>query len=163
MISRSRPAPLTCGAGRLVLATFTLAMLLTGCGGPPPGGDPGGRRLKELAADRVLSARPSGSSLVSVVRTKAKYTEPGFEGGGWRGPSVMVTIRSREPAIDVLRFYGTRAVAAGWTPLAAGSLGVTDGWKKTYPDGALATLLVSPLPQPSGTIVLSAGIAPALH
>jgi hypothetical protein len=143
----------------LALGGLTLA----GCGGPPAGGDPGGRRLKELAADTVFSVRPANATLVSIVRTKAAYTKPGFDGGGWRGPSVVVTFTSAAHAIDVYRFYGVRAAAAGWARLAAGDLRVTDRWAKTYPDGARATMSITAFGiSPGGTAhryLLSGGIA----
>jgi hypothetical protein len=143
------------------------AVLLAGCGGPPAGGDPGGRRLKELAGDPVFSARPDGARLVSTTRTKAAYQKPGFTGGGWRGPTVEVRFASTAAPVDVYRLVGERATAAGWKPRAAGSFGVTDRWTKTYPDGAEATLLFSLLGNPpagaEGTYLLSGGVAPVLH
>jgi hypothetical protein len=144
----------------LVLA----AVPLVGCGGPPAGGDPGGRRLHELARDRVFSTLPPAATVVRTKPTKATYEQPGFTGGGWRGPSVAVTLTSAAPPAAVYRFYGARAAAAGWKPLAKGSLGVTSTWSKTFPDGAAATLLLSLLGRPAAgataTYVLSGGIAP---
>ena len=142
------------------------ALVLAGCGGTPPGGDPGGKRLEELAGDAVFAARPDGATLVGTKRTKATYQKPGFTGGGWRGPSVEVTITSGASPVDVYRFYGARAEAAGWSPGASGSFGVTDRWTKTYPDGARATLLFSLLGNPpagsAGTYLLSGGVAPVV-
>jgi hypothetical protein len=139
------------------------ALTLSGCGGPPAGGDPGGKRLTELAADRVFSARPANAKLVSVVKTKAAYAKPGFDGGGWHGPSIVVTFTSGARPVDVYRFYGGHATAAGWTPLGSGALHVTDRWTKTYADGARATLSIVVLRVPpagaAGTYLLSGGIA----
>ena len=143
------------------------ALLLAGCGGPPAGGDPGGRRLKELAAESVFSVRMDGATVVSTTRTKAAYQKPGFSGGGWRGPSVVVKFTSSAPPADVYRFVGARAAASGWTPTSVGSLGVTDAWTKKYPDGAAATLLLSLLGNPpagtQGTYLLSGGVAPVVR
>jgi hypothetical protein len=143
----------------LALGVLTLAS----CGGPPAGGDPGGKRLTELAGDGVFSARPASAKLLSLVKTKAAYTEPGFDGGGWRGPSIVVTFTSAAPPVDVYRFYDAHAAAVGWIPLASGALRVTDRWTKTYPDGARATLSIVVLGIPpagaAGTYLLSGGIA----
>jgi hypothetical protein len=149
-------------------ALAALAVLaLTGCGGTPAGGDPGDRRLKELAAEPVFSVQPQGATVISTTQTKATYQKPGFTGGGWRGPSVVVKFTSSTPPVDVYRFYGTHAAASGWTPTSAGSLGVTDAWTKTYPDGAAATLLLSRLGTPpagtKATYLLSGGVAPKVH
>ncbi len=137
-----------------------LSAPLAGCGDAPAGGDPGGHRLQELARDRVFSAQPPSATVVSTKTTKAAYQQPGFTGGGWRGPSVVVTFTSAAPAAEVYRFYGARAVAAGWKPSASGSLEVTDRWSKTFPDGAAATLLISVVGRGAPQrYVLSGGIA----
>ena len=142
-------------AGALALG----AVLLGGCG-TPAGGDPGGRRLQELGSDRVFAALPGGATVVHRTRTPARHQQPGFTGGGWRGPSVVVTFTSSARPADVYRFYARRAAAAGWRAASSGALGLTDVWRKTYPDGAAATLLLSMLPR---TYILSGGIAPVVH
>jgi hypothetical protein len=143
------------------------ALLLAGCGGPPAGGDPGGRRLKELAGDQVFSALPAGATLVGRTQKKAWYQKPGFTGGGWNGPTVAVNFTSPEAPADVYRFFGERAAAAGWQPTAVGSFGVTDSWAKTYPGGASATFSIArlgvPPPGGAGTYVLDGGVAPVLN
>lgn len=78
--------------------------------------------------------------MIRETRTAARYRQPGFTGGGWDGPSVVVAFRSSAPPADVYRFYAQRTAAAGWRPTSTGALGLTDGWAKTYPDGASATL-----------------------
>jgi hypothetical protein len=119
-------------------------LLISGCGGSKAaGGDPGGRRLKELAADAVFAAKPQGATTFHVAQTPAKYAKPGFTGGGWHGPSVVVSFTSTTPTADVYRFYAQQAQAASWQPTASGSLGMTDRWAKTYADGATATLILS--------------------
>jgi hypothetical protein len=138
------------------------SLLLVGCGGPPAGGDPGGRRFQELASDAVFAASPPGATRVHVARTPAVYRKPGFTGGGWDGPSVVVTFTSSAPPAGVYRYYARRAVAAGWRPTASGSLGLTDRWGKTYADGAAATLLLSVLTRPSTVshrVILGGGVA----
>jgi hypothetical protein len=135
--SRSaRPVP---GLQRLAGARDSSAA----CGGTPAGGDPGGRRLQELGKDSVFAAVPEGATATVVTRTPARYRKPGFGGGGWDGPSVVVTFESSAPPADVYGFYARRAAADGWRPTAKGALGFTDRWAKTYPDGAAATLYVA--------------------
>src|SRR5439155_7664832 len=89
---------------------------------------------------QVFAAVPQGAKTVKVARTPARYRKPGFTGGGWTGPSVVVTFTSSAPSAAVFRFYAQRAAAHGWRPTAKGALGFTDRWAKTYPDGAPATL-----------------------
>jgi hypothetical protein len=142
-------------AGALALG----ALLLGGCG-TPAGGDPGGRRLLELGSDRVFAALPGGATAVHRTRTPARYTQPGFTAGGWRGPSVVLTFASSAQPVDVYRFFARRAAAAGWRATSSGALGLTEVWRKTYPDGAAATLLLSMLPR---AYILSGGVAPVVH
>jgi hypothetical protein len=150
-------------AGGVALA---LACLLAACG-TPAGGDPGGRRLKELGGDAVFAAVPAGATRVRVTRTPARYRKPALQGVGFTGPSVTVTFRSVAPPADVYRFYARRARAAGWRATASGALGFTDRWRKTYPDGAAATLLLTLLePSPASAsrrYVLAGAIAPVVR
>ena len=128
--------------------------------GTPAGGDPGGRRLHELGADAVFARSPDGANQIRVKRTPARYSQPGYTGGGWRGPSIVVTFTSSVSPAGVFRFYARRAARAGWRPIARGALGLVDRWAKTYPgDGASATLLLADLSR--GRYSLSGGIAPA--
>jgi hypothetical protein len=64
----------------------------------------------------------------------------------------------------VYRFFDRRAAAGGWRPTAAGALGFTDRWAKTYADGASATLFLAVLSGPQAVSPrvyrLSGGIAP---
>ena len=139
------------------------SLLLSGCG-TPAGGDPGGRRLKELASDHVFAALPDGATMIRTTQTKAHYRKPGFTGGGWDGPSVVVSFTSSAPPADVYRFYAQRAEAAGWRPTATGALGLTDRWAKTYSDGASATLILALLSRSQAasgpSYQLSGGVAP---
>ena len=141
------------------------ALLLAGCD-TPAGGDPGGRRLQELSGDRVFPALPPGATTIRVTRSPAHYRQPGFAGGGWDGPGVVLRLRSSAPPADVYGFYARRAAAAGWRPTASGALGVTDRWAKTYPDGAAATLLLALLTLSHSAservYELSGGVAPSV-
>jgi hypothetical protein len=101
---------------------------------------------------------------VRVTSTPARHRKPAFQGTGWAGPSVTVTFRSAASPAAVYRFYARRARAAGWRATASGALGFTDRWRKSYPDGAAATLLLTLLErsQASGSrrYVLAGAIAP---
>jgi hypothetical protein len=118
--------------------------------------------LHELGADSVFARLPDDAKRIRVKRTAARYSQPGYTGGGWRGPSIVVTFTSSASPAGVFRFYARRAALAGWRPTAKGALGLVDRWAKTYPDdGASATLLLADLTR--GRYSLSGGIAPALR
>jgi hypothetical protein len=144
------------------LATGSL-LALAACG-TPAGGDPGGRRLHELSGDPVFAALPDGATMIHTKRTPAHYRQPGFSGGGWDGPGLELTFRTSTPPADVYRFYAEQAGAAGWRATAAGALGLTDRWAKTYPDGAPATLVLTLLTRAPAVserlYTLSGGVAP---
>jgi hypothetical protein len=147
-------------------ALLLCGLLLAGGCGEPAGGDPDGRRLAALAADPVFASLPPGATEIETVRTRAEYREPGFTGGGWDGPSVVVTFSSAAPPDAVYGFVAERAKAAGWEPLASGALGLTDRWEKTFPDDASATLTLSLLEGadagPEAVYRLAGGIAPVV-
>jgi hypothetical protein len=140
------------------------ALLVSGCGDKPAGGDPGGRRLKELENDHVFASPAPGARNSRTTRTPARYRDPGFSGGGWDGPSLVVSFTSSAPTADIYRFYAQQAEAAGWRATASGSLGLADRWQKTYEDGAKATLLLSLLTRSTNAserrYTLSGGVAP---
>ena len=152
--------------GGLVAALALTSLLPTGCGSQA-GGDPGGKRLKELSNDSVFAAVPRRATIVKLTRTPARYRQPAFQTGGWDGPSVTLMFRSSSPPGFVYRFYGGRAEAAGWHPTASGGLGFVDRWRKTYSDGATAYLslsLLTPLSSASVRLyMLGGGVAPVLH
>ena len=144
---------------RLAGTMVAIGMLLAACGGTrPAGGDPGGHRLRELGRDPVFATLPPGAENAALEKTPAKYRQPGFTGGGWAGPSVVLTFSSAADPQDVFRFFDGRARTLGWQGKAVGSVGVTDRWTKTYEDGAAATLFLAKLPQ--NEYRLSGGIAP---
>jgi hypothetical protein len=121
------------------------AVLACGCG-TPSGGDPGDKRLRELGDDPVFEALPAGASSPVLTRTRARYTQPAFSGGGWDGPGVVSTFGWSGPPRTVFRFFARRATAAGWHAASEGAFYVTDSWTKTYPDSAAATLLLTTRP-----------------
>lgn len=147
------------------IALAVVWLLAAGCDVTPAGGDPGGRRLKELSDDEVFAALPNGAKLIEETRSPAHYQRPGFTGGGWRGPSVVIVFKSSAPPAEVYGFYARRAVAAGWRPTGAGALGFTNRWSKTYPDGAQAWLFLALVPssKTGGPVYsLEGGIAPVV-
>jgi hypothetical protein len=129
-------------ARRVAVAAVVAAALPTAGCGSPPGGDPGGRLLRELAADPGFTSLPPAATAVSVTRTAARYRNPDFTTGGWDGPSVVVAFSSASAPAAVYRFVARAATGAGWHATASGAIGLTDRWAKTYPDGGRATLLL---------------------
>ena len=119
------------------------ALVLTACSlaGKPPGrGDPGNRRLHQLAADPIFGAVPPGAEAGELKLIPASYRSSVFEPSGWNGPSVIRTFVSSAPPISVYEFYGQRARDEGWTAALVGSLHVTDRWRKAYRNGATGYL-----------------------
>jgi hypothetical protein len=120
-------------------------LVVTGCslsGKPSGGGDPGNRRLHQLADDPIFSVLPPGAGRAEVKLTPARYEPVSFSGGGWHGPSVSRTFESSAEPISVFAFYGERAREEGWAAALAGSLHVTDRWRKSYPNGATGYLSI---------------------
>lgn len=128
---------------RRTAVVATIVAVAAGCGGPPKGGDPGNRRLHELAADPIFAARAPGAGPVTITEIRARYVKPGFDAGGWHGPGIVVSFASAAPPRAVYGFYARSARAAGWRATSIGALHVTDAWRKTYRDGARGTLLLS--------------------
>jgi len=141
-----------------IVLAVAAGSLLSACGGTPAGGDPGGKRLHELSGDPVFAAMPDGATSVNATKSPAHYRKPGFTGGGWTGPSVVVTFTSSASPVDVFRFFDSRAAENGWQPTASGALGLIDRWSKSYADGASATLFLARLG--GSDYRLSGGIAP---
>lgn len=129
---------------RLAAVSCLGALLAATSCGLSGSGDPGNRRLHELAAEPVFAATPPGLSRPgAVVSTSAHKLPAGFGAGGWDGPTVIESFVSPARPATVLRFYDARARATDWLPRAAGAYGVTDVWTKTYPDGTPAYLNVT--------------------
>lgn len=145
---------------------LAIGSLAAGCGGTPAGGDPGDKRLHELSSDQVFAALPDGAARVDLTEKPARYRKPSFGGGGWEGPSVVVTFRSSAAPDDVYRFFAERSADAGWRSTATGALGLADRWAKTYPDGAAATLVLTLLTRSQAASErvyrLSGGVAPVV-
>jgi hypothetical protein len=142
----------------LIALLSASAVAGVGCGASTPaGGDPGDRRLHALRADPAVASPPPGAQSVAVHETKATYRKPGFDAGGWDGPSVVVTFTSSAGPAEVYRYYARRAEAAGWQPTAKGALNLTDRWAKTFDSGAPARLFLAQFP--GSRYQLSASIA----
>jgi hypothetical protein len=128
-----------------VLAASALASV--GCGaGTPTGGDPGDKRLHALRADPAVASPPPGAQNIVKRETKATYRKPGFDAGGWDGPSVIVTFTSSASPAEVYGYYARRAEAAGWQPTAKGALDLADRWAKTFDGNAPARLFLAQFP-----------------
>jgi hypothetical protein len=112
--------------------------------GPLPGtGDPGNKRLNELANDPVFSALPPNASLSGpIIKTPAQYRHSTFETSGWNGPSVEVIFVSKEPKAKIYQFYAAQAADTGWDAGNKNSDGYTRTWTKTYPDKVDAGLIL---------------------
>ncbi len=144
----------------LIALVIGSALAVGGCGSSTPaGGDPGNKRLHALRSDAVFASAPPGARAVETRESKARYRKPGFDAGGWDGPSVVVSFRSSAPPADVFGYYARRAEAAGWKETAKGALDLADRWAKTFPGNAPATLLLTRLGearyQVSGSIALA--------
>jgi hypothetical protein len=158
------------GHGRALVLLVLALLSLPACaasGSRPGAGDPGGRRLHQLSTDPVFTALPRGAAAKGPpVKTPARYRAPGFQPGGWDGPSVALTFTSPRPPASVFAFVQGRAQAAGWRPANRNALGYPQTWDKTYPDGVPATLsLIQTVPTArggTGTYVLTASAPPAV-
>lgn len=128
--------------------TAGAALLLAACGtNTPAGGDPGNRRLHQLAADAIFRSVAPEARHRALRLTAASYRQPGFDGGGWSGPGVALTFSSTTTARGVYAFYARRARVDGWHAVGSGSLHMTDTWRRVYRNGARATLsLFTPRP-----------------
>ena len=149
-------------AVRIVAGSCVAAVFVSACSVAAAGGDPGQRRLHELAAEEVFRLTPPGSARPGpVVPTPAHKRPAGFGSGGWEGPSVISSFTAATPPGQVLRFYDENAVATGWHRTASGAFGVPDRWAKTYPDGTSASLVLNVAPRQTGWSYQLAASAPA--
>lgn len=143
----------------LIALLSASAVAGVGCGASTPaGGDPGDKRLHALRADPAVASPPPGAQSVATRETKATYRKPGFDAGGWDGPSVVVTFMSSAGPSEVFRYYARRAEAAGWQPTAKGALDLADRWAKTFDGNAPARLFVAQFP--GSRYQVTASIAP---
>jgi hypothetical protein len=143
----------------LIALLFASTLAGTGCGGSTPaGGDPGDKRLHALRADPAVASPPPGAQSIVKRETKATYRKPGFDAGGWDGPSVTVTFTSSASPAEVYGYYARRAEAAGWQPTAKGALNLADRWAKTFDGNAPARLFVAQFP--GSRYQVTASIAP---
>ena len=130
-----RSSRLVVGARAVVVVA--LIGFMTGCGisSPPPGGDPGNKRLDELGNDRIFQVLPPGANVVgTIVRTPAQYRQPGFDAGGWDGPAVALKFKSAQPPASVFTYYAHRATELGWIRTGNKNvLGYPEGLTKTLP------------------------------
>jgi hypothetical protein len=142
----------------LIALLSASAVASVGCGASTPaGGDPGDKRLLALRADPAVASPPPGAQSIVKRETKATYRKPGFDAGGWDGPSVIVTFTSSAGPAEVYGYYAQRAEAAGWQPTAKGALDVADRGAKTFDGNAPARLFLAQFP--SSRYQLSASIA----
>jgi len=125
-----------------LLAVALLGLVAACSFNKPPGGDPGNKRLDTLSADPIFRALPPDTRMIgAIVRTPARYSQPGFGAGGWHGPAVTLTLTSSQPPTSVFSYYASLAPSLAW--VATGSrnvLGYPQDWEKRYPGIAQARL-----------------------
>ena len=158
----------------IILASLTVVciavlvlLVVTGqavINGPPPGtGDPGNKRLNELANDPVFSVIPPNASLSGpIIKKPAQFRQPAFQTAGWDGPSVRLYFVSNEPKATIYQFYAALAADAGWQTGSKDSDGNVDSWTKTYSDNAKATLTLFG-PNDKSTYTLAGSTPAILH
>ena len=139
-----------------------VSALLAGCG--QPGGDPGGRVLREL--EPVTKAVPHGSTAVVIDENDSTWQNkcPDNPGGhsGWSEVLVSVSFTTALPAAEVISDVDTSLTDMSWrrhdttTP----QHGVIARWTKDVGVGNLATAFVYPLPSGSQNWFLTGGWNP---
>jgi hypothetical protein len=100
-----------------------------------------------LADEGVFQSLPPGSHIAGPpVRTAARYTKPGFSGGGWHGPAVTLTFTNTNSPASVFSYFEDRLGAFGWTSNGNRNvLGYPQVWTKPYPGGSTAYLTLMDL------------------
>jgi hypothetical protein len=107
----------------------------------PKNADPGNRRLHQLVDDPVFHALPAGTQSSQLTLHPTTYKSPGpGQPGGWQTPYVTLTFESSATKQSIYGYYAERARAHGWHTTNLGPLGLPITWKKTYPNGASASL-----------------------
>lgn len=126
-----------------------LVAMLSACSinSPPPGGDPGNRRLNALGGDPIFKMLPPGAQMTgALVRTPARYVQPGLDGGGWHGPAITLKFTSTQPPAMVFSYYAERAPSLGWVGTGSTNvLGYPQVWRKHYPGLGQASLSLTDL------------------
>lgn len=105
-------------------------------------GDPGNSRLHQLAADPVFHALPPDAHTPETTLNPAEFRAPGFQRGGWAGPSVILTFQSTAAPQTIYGYYDEQARANDWVPHSTGALHITSTWRKTYSNGAESYLRI---------------------
>ena len=138
----------TCGAAKAILIVAFVGMI-SACSinSPPAGGDPGNSRLNTLGSDPIFKAiAPGGLITGAVVRTPARYVQPGLDGGGWHGPAITLRFTSPQPPAAVFSYYAHLAPSLGWVATSSKNvLGYPQVWRKDYPGVGQASLSLTDL------------------
>jgi hypothetical protein len=133
-------------------------------GHPVLQGDPGNRRLYQLAADPIFHSLSASATSRRLTLSPAMYQQADFGVGGWSGPSVVLTFSSSKALRSVYAQVAEEARSDDWHPVNVSRFGSPESWYKTYPNGATATLGIvwlGPANPPPGPIQyqLSGGIS----
>lgn len=130
-------------------AVFAGLALLAGCSHHPAStADPRNRKLDDLRADLVFAGLSAGADPVGpVVASPARNRASGLDGGGQDAPSVAAQFSSSAAPASVFAFYASRTAAGGWAGVGLNATGRTNSWRKTYPGGVQAGLLLLDLDQ----------------
>ncbi|MBV8219771.1 MAG: hypothetical protein JO325_15010 [Solirubrobacterales bacterium] len=127
-------------------------------------GDPGNRRLQQLAGDPIFHSLASSATTPRLTLSPAMYQQTDFGAGGWSGPSVTLTFSSLKSRRSIYERIAENARGDGWRPVNISRFGSPESWYKTYPNGATATLGIvwlGPANPPPGPVQyqLSGGIS----
>lgn len=110
-------------------------------------GDPGDVQLRQLRAESIFAAFPPMVELSGpILVTGARKRTPAFQASGYDGPSVEARFTSSAPPTLIFDYYAKQTVKAGWSPSGnRNTLGYPEGWFKTLPGGARASLSLTDL------------------
>lgn len=130
----------------LPLLLLLLLATVTSCGANRSavvaGSDPGDVRLHQLRAESIFATFPPKIELTGpLLVTPARKRTPAFQASGYDGPSVEARFTSSLPPKQIFDYYAKQTVKAGWVPSGnRNTLGYPEGWFKTLPGGARASL-----------------------